>query len=65
MNDLNQLGRSAIPESMNNEQTRFPNDAVRDLPPKSPSSKRLIQTIPTKVKRGEVKTYSECEYMRA
>jgi hypothetical protein len=48
---------------MNNEQTRFPNDSLRDLPPKSPANKRRIPIIPTKAKRGEVKIDFECEDM--
>jgi len=50
---------------MNNEQTRYSNDILRDLPPKSPGARRLMTTIPTKVQRGEVNIYSECKYTGA
>jgi hypothetical protein len=45
---------------MNNEQSQFAIDAVRDLPPKSPGSKRVIPTMSTKIRRGEVKIQFEC-----
>ncbi|CAF3983151.1 unnamed protein product, partial [Rotaria sordida] len=54
MNSLNQSGRQTIPGSMNNEQTRLPNEPLRDLPPKSPGSRRVMPKVPTKIKRGEV-----------
>jgi len=63
MNSSDQSVRPNLSGSMNNEQNRFSNDVVRDLPPKSPGHRRFIPTIPTKVKRGEVKIYFECEYM--
>jgi len=63
MNSSGQLVRPNLFGSINNEQTQFSNDVVRDLPPKSPGNRRFIPTIPTKVKRGEVKIYFKCEYM--
>jgi hypothetical protein len=63
MNNLNQSARPGVPGSINNEQTRLPKDSLRDLPPKSPGSRRVIPTLPTKIKRGEVMIYSECEYI--
>jgi hypothetical protein len=65
MSNLNQSPRPAIPGSMNNEQNRVPRDPLRDLPPKSPGTRRLIPTIPTKAKRGEVRFYLACEYVRS
>ncbi len=64
-NGLNQLTGPTLSEFMNNEQTRYSNDILRDLPPKSPGARRLMTTIPTKVQRGEVNIYSECKYMGA
>ena len=63
MNNLNQSVRPTVSSSINNEQTRLLKDPLRDLPPKSPGSRRLIPTLSTKIKRGEVMIYSECEYI--
>lgn len=52
-----QSTRPTLIGSMTNEQSQFSIDAARDLPPKSPGSRHAI---PTKVKRGEVKIYFEC-----
>jgi hypothetical protein len=49
---------------MNNEQTRSSNDVIHALPPKSPGNRRHMPAASTKVKRGEVKIYFECEYTR-
>ncbi|CAF3345077.1 unnamed protein product [Rotaria sp. Silwood1] len=54
MNSLSQSGRSTMPGFMYNDQTRSPKDPLRDLPPKSPGSRRVMPKVPTKVKRGEV-----------
>ena len=45
---------------MSNEQNQFAIDTVRDLPPKSPSNRRTMPIIPTKIRRGEVKIDFEC-----
>lgn len=45
---------------MGGEQRRFSADGVRDLPPKSPHSRRMMPNVPTKYKRGEVRTPFEC-----
>lgn len=46
----------------NNEQNGYSNDVIRDLPPKSPGTRRLMPTVPPKVKRGEVKILFKCKY---
>ncbi|CAF4000677.1 unnamed protein product [Rotaria magnacalcarata] len=46
--------QSSIPSPMNNEQSRYTNDVVRDLPPKSPGTRRVMPKVPIKAKRGEV-----------
>ncbi|CAF4521118.1 unnamed protein product [Rotaria sp. Silwood1] len=53
-NSLSQSGRQTMPGLMYNDQTRSPKDPLRDLPPKSPGSRRVMPKVPTKVKRGEV-----------
>ncbi|CAF5125475.1 unnamed protein product, partial [Rotaria magnacalcarata] len=45
--------QSSIPSPMNNEQSRYTNDVVRDLPPKSPGTRRVMPKVPIKAKRGE------------
>ncbi|CAF2336069.1 unnamed protein product [Rotaria sp. Silwood2] len=54
MNSFNQSSRPTRSGSINNEQTRSSNDPLRDLPPKSPGSRRVMSKVPPKVKRGEV-----------
>ncbi|CAF3235917.1 unnamed protein product [Rotaria socialis] len=51
---MNNDNQSPIPSPMNNEQSRCTNDVVRDLPPKSPGTRRFMPKVPIKVKRGEV-----------
>ncbi|CAF4231498.1 unnamed protein product, partial [Rotaria magnacalcarata] len=40
------------------------NDVVRDLPPKSPGTRRVMPKVPIKAKRGEVKIDFKCENIR-
>ena len=46
--------RLATSETINPDQNRTVKDPAHALPPKSPSSRRLMPTLPTKAKRGEV-----------
>ncbi|CAF3479645.1 unnamed protein product [Adineta steineri] len=46
--------RSGTSGSVSNDQSRISNNAVRDLPPKSPGNRRHTTTTTTKIKRGEV-----------
>lgn len=46
----------------NGAQHRDENDIVRDLPPKSPNTRRTMPKVPAKTNRGEVKDNLTCVY---
>lgn len=52
----NGVNQTEVTEQTNNdEQKQTTRDPLRELPPKSPSNRRLMPNIPTKAKRGEVR----------
>jgi hypothetical protein len=61
---MNNANQSSIPSPMNNEQSRYTNDVVRDLPPKSPGTRRFMPKVPIQIKRGEVTIDFKCENLR-
>lgn len=48
-------GHPNITTTMNSELNRGYNEPLKDLPPKSPATRRIMPTVPPKMKRGEVK----------
>ena len=55
IDSLSELIRPGLTGQIGTDKSAISHDAVKDLPPKSPTSRRLMPTLPTRAKRGEVR----------